>query len=568
MVDAADDPYGIGGEVVTTNFVNMIVVSTFAPTGGTPRYDEMPAGDASTLTNKLEESLLDVMNVGWEQYEKRNPGISLEIKTSDGSSINYGFEPALGLHTDCYRTNETIVATAEGEVTNETAGVVLGVNGWMRTNKTTGVTTSGGGTSCSFVVENGDAYVLVWNIVTNKVKVTTLVMVDGSTRNDYERYGTVTRYGTMTPVDGWYPYGEYADFIIEPSDSRCYVESWIVEERAGDSWAVARKGGSQSELVSHCIEKPVKLTIRLRNVRGIGRIKAEYILSTTSIGVDEVGNAVELTGAPDSMVSGGGDIADGQVVADGDSIAVSNVVTTLTLESQTFEDDDGNKWRHYGWVLQKDGSAELSIGQEDIEKRAIARFQLTGDSTLVRIWIPDDGEGPDEPSTIKVSVKWNDTLDNLYAGDCVILSKSDVDALPPGTNIVFDRTSVPLGWKLNGEFGMDGNGNYVVPLALDEEVLAPKGVGGSAPLTIYPNADGTLTVEAKVSNAVRGFWYSLYSSDELGAEGWSMVTSGYTDGEPSVQQKTDDPPGVGEVRVWIKVKPEEQRRFYKLVVED
>jgi hypothetical protein len=178
----------------------------------------------------------------------------------------------------------------------------------------------------------------------------------------------------------------------------------------------------------------------------------------------------------------------------------------------------------------------------------------------------DEDEDEEE---IFAPIAWNAELNNLRVGTNILVTAAEL-AAHPGAKIVpeADAADVPLGWKLDGKPHIGDDGSYVAVLELDEEVLAPKGVGGSAPLTIYPNADGTLTVEAKVSNAVRGFWYSLYSSDELGAEGWSMVTSGYTDGEPSVQQKTDDPPGVGEVRVWIKVKPEEQRRFYKLVVED
>ena len=66
-----------------------------------------------------------------------------------------------------------------------------------------------------------------------------------------------------------------------------------------------------------------------------------------------------------------------------------------------------------------------------------------------------------------------------------------------------------------------------------------------------------------MANGVRGFWYSLYATDELGGS-WSLVASGYKDGTPSVQATEDD----RTVSLSIVVEPTDAKKFYKLVVTD
>ena len=83
------------------------------------------------------------------------------------------------------------------------------------------------------------------------------------------------------------------------------------------------------------------------------------------------------------------------------------------------------------------------------------------------------------------------------------------------------------------------------------------------PLTILSNADGTVTVKAAVANGLQGFWYSLFSSDELGGA-WSVVTSGeYVSGVASEQAQQTQA-----VELSIDVDPAEAKRFYKLVVTE
>ena len=74
-----------------------------------------------------------------------------------------------------------------------------------------------------------------------------------------------------------------------------------------------------------------------------------------------------------------------------------------------------------------------------------------------------------------------------------------------------------------------------------------------------------MTVEADVANGVRGFWYSLYATDELGGA-WTVVATGYKSGTPSKQAQVDDET----VAVSIDVEPTDakKKKFYKLVVTD
>ena len=86
---------------------------------------------------------------------------------------------------------------------------------------------------------------------------------------------------------------------------------------------------------------------------------------------------------------------------------------------------------------------------------------------------------------------------------------------------------------------------------------------GEQLLTIYSNADGSLTVEAKVANGYKGYYYSLYAANELSGP-WTTVEkaqSGYK-GTGLVQASAD-----GEVDLAITFDPAEVKKFYKVVVD-
>ena len=96
-----------------------------------------------------------------------------------------------------------------------------------------------------------------------------------------------------------------------------------------------------------------------------------------------------------------------------------------------------------------------------------------------------------------------------------------------------------------------------------DDDLAPVPPEGAQLLTIYSNADGTLTVEAKIANGYKGYYYSLYAADELDGT-WATVEkvqSGYS-GTGFVCPVSD-----GKVELAITFEPSETKKFYKVVVD-
>ena len=98
---------------------------------------------------------------------------------------------------------------------------------------------------------------------------------------------------------------------------------------------------------------------------------------------------------------------------------------------------------------------------------------------------------------------------------------------------------------------------------IPDEDLMPVPPDGEELLTIYSNADGTLTVEAKIANGHKGYYYSLYAANELSGP-WATVEkmqTGY-EGTGLVQAEAD-----GEVDLSITFDPDEAKKFYKVVVD-
>ena len=96
-----------------------------------------------------------------------------------------------------------------------------------------------------------------------------------------------------------------------------------------------------------------------------------------------------------------------------------------------------------------------------------------------------------------------------------------------------------------------------------DEDLVPVPPEGQQLLTIYSNENGTLTVEAKVANGYKGYWYSLYAADALDGS-WatvSKVQSNFTG--TGVANPTSD----GEVDLAITFEPSDAKKFYKVVVD-
>ena len=138
------------------------------------------------------------------------------------------------------------------------------------------------------------------------------------------------------------------------------------------------------------------------------------------------------------------------------------------------------------------------------------------------------------------------------------VEETDEDGLGSGAGIKVSE-DMTLVWVWTREIVEDDSGGGDVP----EEDLKPVPPEGEQLLTIYSNADGTLTVEAKIANGRKGYYYSLYAANEL-AGPWATVEkmqTGYA-GTGLVQAPSD-----GKVELAITFDPAEVKKFYKVVVD-
>jgi hypothetical protein len=116
-----------------------------------------------------------------------------------------------------------------------------------------------------------------------------------------------------------------------------------------------------------------------------------------------------------------------------------------------------------------------------------------------------------------------------------------------------------LVWVWEQETVEEESGDDDVP----DDQLMPVPPEGETLLTIYPSANGTLTVEAKIANGYKGYYYSLYAADALDGS-WatvSKVQSNFTGTDLAC------PTSDGKVELAITFEPTESKKFYKVVVD-
>jgi len=94
----------------------------------------------------------------------------------------------------------------------------------------------------------------------------------------------------------------------------------------------------------------------------------------------------------------------------------------------------------------------------------------------------------------------------------------------------------------------------------------PKGADGGSPLTIYSNADGTLTVKADIVNAAKGWWYVLLTAETVSGE---YVPVSATAAEGVFAKKADENDvAPGTLVLQATFTPTEEKRFYKVRVQE
>ena len=460
--------------------------------------------------------------------------------------------PVAGMHGNIYSNGQEVVATCQEEFTNEVEGVVYRCVGWTLIDPNavdleasegeegdgeegeafTNVVAEGDGTEASFTASLPDLQ-LEWRLE----------------RAYYRVDVSVKGYKKMPSGTDW----TAADFVTSDvawveTGKQTQVSAWVEADRTLDVVANAYEAGGytwsfrQWEFgVEADEEEGCVASLKVTAPRAVCALFDT--VSTSSLGTGSVTIGVE----PAELMAVVPPTKFGAIeVAYGQEVELTSGLASFAPAETSYVDADGANWVVAGWVdlanpTETNKGARATI---DLKKDAAVAFNW--------IWVPASGE---EFET-EYAIEWTNKLDNLSASYKTNLCTSA--AMSAAGKTLADLTvTAPKGFKASVA---ESDGNVVASLALDEAVLVPALGSG---LTIEPQGDGSVIVQARVVNGVKGFWYGLYSTDTLTGE-WSLVAAGeFTAGVPVEQPQAD-----GEVLVTIAVQPEAAQRFYKLKVTD
>lgn len=495
--------------------------------------------DPESEWSEVEAMFQRVVAEGLKAMAQQNSGIVLNVATSipnlDADKV--AALPALGTY-DCLTTNmftvgEQITATCSAAITNEATGYGLACSGWILTNETTGAVLEGTGTTATFSLEANTTSSLIWQITTNLVKITVSPTLKG-------------RFGTVEPGTGWYPYGDAVAFTAIPANN-CKFDNYStilpshnVAERVDAGYAIAWVALGPCELTANFSmgvdnRTDPEETAPLTMASLFWSEDAEDYVETAPAGFV----------APKTAVRG---LKNPIEIADGESADVPATTVILQPAAKEVTLADGSTWECVGWYAVADDSDDAG----DVTSVAVDMAEVTDGITVAWLWACK--EQIDEPEELKI--EWDASLSNLDTDFTTnLLTKAQFEAMGKTLDEVAASVSVPKGWK--AKLQQDANGDVVASLELDEDALSLDGTQ----LTIASNADGSFTVQADIANGVKGFWYSLYATDDLTGT-WSVVASGeYQAGEPSTQATVD-----AALNLEIQVSPEDSKKFYKVVV--
>ncbi|MGN0853552.1 MAG: C10 family peptidase [Kiritimatiellia bacterium] len=496
--------------------------------GQTSTKEVFGNGASEEIEAAVLASFQTVLDRGWDLFLRETSAIRLTVASSTGKNNETPSPvPAYGVHDAAFTNGEVVVATNDAEITNDANTVVFGCSGWTLTNETTGAFLAGTGRVAEFTLVSNDVCTLTWQMDrTNAVYL--------AVRASDEAYGTVS------PASGWYPYGEPVVFTVAPAaDWR--LSNWIGD---GDNAALTGAEAMGTALVVPATAPGAYLAQLARGAAAT--VAATNRLRSTALVWDAAAeDYTKTTNAPAAVVYGLPGF-DGLEIASGKYVDLPATDFCVCLEAKSFVDEDGRTLEFVGVVT----SSTLALSTT-----TVAAVDLTeGDADLVWLWCPQETEIGD------FTIDWNDGLDNLTESFTTnLLTAAQFAASGLTLDDLAARVTVPTGWKVCLEQDVDGN--VVAGLELDEDVLRPVAADGEPLLTIAANADGTVTVRANVGNGVRGFVYTLYSTDDL-TGGWQAVATGeYDTGAPSRQATADGP-----LTLEIGLTPDVSKRFYKLVV--
>lgn len=523
-----------------------VYVCTFAPIedAGVAVTNGVEAVDATRAA--VLESFARVLGVGDARHAQCTSGISVTVRATSAAAeaaIDAVADPAqaCGLHENSYTNGGVYAFTCDALVTNAAAGVVFACAGWSLTNATTGATRAGTGREAVLTLAEQDAVTLTWDFSkTNAVYVTVAPQCANGDLGGC----------AVAPGSGWYAWGEPVFFSATCAEG--YDLSGWVQDRGAD--ARLDLGRYAALLFA---DAPCTLDVHFR--KGASAVEETTNTLTCTATSWCVNGALafapaDAAWAPTTTVYG---VAGATPLASGASEAVAAVAgAVVRMGAPSFVDASGAKWVLWGYV---EGALDPAADPVDLLNAAVRASALaaTADVAVNWLWIPDLSD----PETEFV-IEWDAALTTLNAHGYSTNLTTVAELEAHGLTLANVKVTAPKGFK--AKLAVDAGGNVVASLELDEDVLRPLAADGrSSPLTILPNADGTVTVKADVANGVRGFWYALYAADDLKGA-WTAVATGSVAGAPCVQAQADDAP----VAVAIDVAPTEARKFYRLVVTD
>ena len=305
---------------------------------------------------------------GWAEFCRQTHGISLAVTAFPVEAGEPS--PAFGVYTNLYTNGQTVVVMAMDEMTNETAGVVMGCCGWTLTNATTGAFLEDDGTMAEFTVASNDVLTLTWQMETNAVWIS---VKDGDNG------------GTTSPSSGWYPYGEEVVFVATPAAGRKF-DQWQSGDRRQLPEAI---GGDSvfSPVLAFEAEVPFSLMasyeygtpagMSVTNTLGVAAVDSDSGDDLSGAGVPPV----ELFGIPGET---------GLSVAAGGSVQVPGIAIGARPQADSFVDATGGVWQCTGWILRSgegEGASILGFGFTQT-----ATFTLEEDATLSWWWQLDSSD--------------------------------------------------------------------------------------------------------------------------------------------------------------------------------
>jgi len=573
------------------------------------------------ITNNVETTL----EVGRAKFMVEATGATVIISNDCSEAFAEWLDPDCGTYT--MSNSVVFTAIASRFVTNAAQNVEFECKGcvfsWTNTNeRVTGDDLAGIVTNEFDEVKNGKVFTTVTNGVYTiawlwepiKVKITTETI-----EHEHD-----TSVGSIEPGTGWFPIGKRVVFKAKPPDSspgeNWYFSNWETPKSnnlgAGDMYT---KFGDELAIY---VQRPVTIRAEFKcgtNLPDWGSFK----LVVTNVCFkpspsDPSTTLIDLMSMEVSEIVSGSALTNGEIVAtvapntrhkgaalqnNATNIVQKLGITSMELAADALTGTDGQSYVCCGWrvtrlveefdvptktCMFKERTVDLVYSFDDymltldgllagqLDNKALKatvsgirtgdptckdKYPVENGDTLTLTWLWKLGTG-DGVSKF-YDIQWNDDLDNLKPNKSVdLLPTAAMDAKGWTTDDLV--VTAPTGW-----IATVVNAGGMVSARLQRDDAALSSAMETCTLTVYSNDDGTgtYTVQADITEALRGFYYVLYGSNDLVK--WDVITSGSESGTSAAQAQGTAANPVDSVTLYITVTPGDSgagaKRFYKVV---